>query len=226
MKTLLERYEEVKEEINLSPQIAQLVAVTKSFDTSVIRELYNHGQRDFAENYMPEFRNKAIECKDLNINWHFIGSLQSNKLKYIAQTASWVHSVDNNKHATLLNQYRPDNMEKLNILIQVNISGERERHGIIGTTKLIELASAIKALQHLTLRGVMGMSKPQSSLEDIQKQFNYINDVFKQLKDYFPTIDTLSMGMSNDYKIALSNGSNMVRIGSAIFGKRMYVKPK
>jgi hypothetical protein len=200
-----------------------LVAVSKTFSTAMIKELYNYGQVAFAESYVNEFKTKVATLSKLNISWHFIGNLQSNKINFIAQHASWVQSLTTIKHAKLLNAKRPRDMEPLNVLIEVNISHEPTKHGLRERKDILALANYITTnLKQLKLRGIMGMAANTSNQNQIKAQFNYLYNLFNFLKDSSFSIDTLSMGMSNDYPLAIECGANMLRIGSQIFGARDY----
>ncbi len=197
-----------------------LIAVSKTFGINAIRELYDLGQRDFGENYAQEFSQKSNELEDLDIVWHFIGNIQSNKIKLIATSAHWVHSISTAKQIIKLAKYRPTNLPKLNILLEVNISNEPSRHGIKTYNELIELANLIKTTNNLQFHGLMGIASDTSDTLLIEKQFQKLVNTYKQLtRDGFD-VDTISMGMSNDYELAIKNGSTMIRIGSKIFGSR------
>lgn len=214
--TIVQNSSKFKHEINL-------VAVSKTFDSEKIKILNTEAhQKDFAENYVQELEHKAIELSNCNITWHFIGNIQSNKIKKIAKYASWVHSLENATHAIRLNELRDTNSNILNILIEVNISNDNNKHGVQTFAEIAALAKTIETLPKLRFRGLMGVAK--DSLDS-----NLINQQFAQLKIFFDklihngyNIDTLSMGMSHDYKLAILNGATMLRIGSAIFGVRNY----
>lgn len=197
---------------NITSKI-NLVVASKYLESHHIIELYKLGQRDFAENYVNQLQKRQIEFKDLDIVWHFIGNIQSNKIKKIA-TCEWVQSLTNKSHAKLLNQ---NAIQTINVLIEINVSKEITNHGLISQEELIELSNYIMTLPNLKLRGIMVIAI-QKDDENIYKQFSYGAKLFKNLQQNFnnTNIDTLSMGMSNDYKIAINCGSTMIRIGRGL----------
>lgn len=198
-----------------------LVAVSKTFLAKDIADLYTNSQHiHFGENYPLELNDKSTHLIQYPLQWHFIGNIQSNKIKYIAKSANWVHSIYNLKHILLLNKLR-NGLPKLNVLIQVNISSSINKLGVSNFTEIIELAQIIKGQENLTLRGLMGMSGTKDSIDTKNQQFRNLKILFDQLNlSGLGQIDTLSMGMSDDFELALTNGANMLRIGSLIFGKR------
>jgi pyridoxal phosphate enzyme (YggS family) len=193
-----------------------LLAVSKTKPADVIEQAYLYGQRSFGESYIQEAVEKTQQLTHLtNIEWHFIGPVQSNKTRLIADNFSWVHSVDRTKIITRLNEQRSNQDTPLNVCLQVNISDENSKSGI-NVNELENLAELVYQSKHLTLRGLMAIPKKNDSLQSFQKMKQLFND----LKLKYPTVDTLSMGMSGDLTDAISNGSTMVRIGTAIFGER------
>lgn len=224
MSTLKQNYQTIKDKINSLPSEhkVQLIAVSKTFPSKDIRELFSYGQTAFAENYVQEFVAKAEELKDLAIEWHYIGKIQSNKTKHIAKYANWIHGLESAKHAIRLNNDRPANMPKLNVLIEVNLSGDITRHGLNSLDEILGLVSIIKQQENLIFRGLMGVASATSDSTIVKLQFERLNALFKRLQLHNPTVDTLSMGMSGDYALAIECGSSMVRIGSLIFGNRSY----
>jgi pyridoxal phosphate enzyme (YggS family) len=204
--------------INTDGRIS-LLAVSKSQPAQSVREAYQAGQAKFGENYLQEALNKQIELKDLNIEWHFIGPIQSNKTQQIAQHFSWVHGVDRQKIAERLNDARPENLPPLQICLQVNISGEQSKSGV-APTNLLALAKALSALPKISLRGLMTIPEPSTDVTLQHDQFRKMRELLYELKEEGFELDTLSMGMSNDYKIAIQEGATIIRIGSAIFGER------
>jgi PLP dependent protein len=200
----------------------QLLAVSKAQPADKLRTAYLAGQRAFGENYVQEAINKQADLQDCNIEWHFIGPIQSNKTALIAQHFDWVHSVDRVKVAQRLNDARPTNMPPLNVCIQINSSEEGSKSGVdIGLQSM--LAKAICAMPRLKLRGVMAIPAPTKDLAKQRAQFKIVADAFKSLQQKFASelnMDTLSIGMSDDYVAAIQEGATIVRIGSAIFGKR------
>ena len=196
----------------------RLVAVSKGQDYSKIREAFDAGQYIFGENYLQEAINKQEGLKDLKIEWHFIGPIQSNKCKLIAESFSWVQSVDRIKVANKLNNSLKD-QNSLNICLQVNISNEDSKSGV-NIDEIDSLAKHINDLDKLTLRGLMAIPTNTSDDEILKNEYKQLKVVYENLRKKYTSVDTLSMGMSNDYLLAIENGSNLVRIGTKIFGKR------
>ena len=219
MKNLEQKYLNVLKKIAQNPEVT-LIAVSKTFPTGNIRELYNLGQRDFGENYAQEFSQKVEELKNLDIIWHFIGNIQSNKIKLIASSANWVHSISKASQILKLAKERSIDLPKLNVLLEVNIANEESRHGVMRYEELVELANLINSTNNLQFRGLMGMASATTDEAIIINQFNTLKNHFEKLKEAGFEVDTLSMGMSNDYELAIKNGSTMIRIGSQIFGER------
>lgn len=200
---------------------AALIAVSKTVATDRIMQLHELGQKDFAENYAQELALKAQQLDNLNINWHFIGNIQSNKIKLISQYASWVHSLSCPKHTISLNNARMAyGTNKLNVLIEVNISHDQNKHGIFNLEDILNLAQVISSQKQLYLRGLMGIASHTDDKQVIAQQFGQLRYFFNQLKAHGYLVDTLSMGMSADYQLAIENGATMLRIGSLIFGNR------
>ncbi|MFT7053557.1 MAG: pyridoxal phosphate enzyme (YggS family) [Psychromonas sp.] len=202
----------------------QLLAVSKTKPVSVIKEAYQAGLRHFGENYVQESIEKIQQIKldpDFNqpIFWYFIGPLQSNKTAPVAENFDWVQSVERLKIAQRLNSQRPDHLPKLNICLQVNISGEQSKSGTT-LLEVIELASQVNNLPHLTLRGIMAIPEKTDDQLRLEKQFYELHDIYLRLQQLYPQVDTLSMGMSGDLEKAIACGSTMVRIGTDIFGSR------
>ena len=198
----------------------QLLAVSKLQPSEKIRALYAAGQRAFGENYVQEAEAKIAELSDLSdIEWHLIGPLQSNKTRGVAETVHWVHSVDRLKIAERLSAQRPASMPPLTVCIQVNISGETSKSGC-EPDQALALIQAVHALPRLRVRGVMGMPQPDIGDAATRAQFSQLAALFADAKALVPTIDTLSMGMSDDLEIAVACGSTMVRVGTALFGAR------
>lgn len=200
------------------PKEVVLVAVSKTKSVELIKQAYVAGQRIFAENYTNEAIEKIQALKDLEIQWHFIGKMQSNKAKIVAQNFDWVQTIHSIEIAKKLNQHRV-NLPKLNILIQINISNEDTKQGIVAD-ELFTLANEIYSLENLTLRGIMAIIAPNLKIDAQKESFNKMRELFLQLQEKFTNIDTLSMGMSDDYHSAIECGSTMIRLGTAIFGKR------
>ena len=197
----------------------QLLAVSKAQSAANVREAYAAGQQDFGENYLQEAISKQALLEDCNITWHFIGPIQSNKTQLIAQHFQWVHSVDRLKVAERLASARPASLPPLNICIQINSSDEASKSGVEADA-LFVLAAAISKLPNLKLRGLMAIPAPTKDLAKQRAQFKIVKDAFISLQQQGFKLDTLSIGMSDDYVAAIQEGATIVRIGSAIFGLR------
>jgi len=197
----------------------QLLAVSKRHSVEDIRIAYDSGQTSFGENYVQELIEKAQTLVDLDISWHFIGPLQSNKTKQIAEVASWVHTIDRFKIAKRLNDQRPKNLAPLSVCIQINISGETSKSGV-AADDVEALASQIAKLPHLRLRGLMVIPAPSNNFEEQRAVFAKVSKIKDQLNQQGYKLDTLSMGMSGDMEAAIAEGATIVRIGTAIFGLR------
>ncbi|WP_047548294.1 YggS family pyridoxal phosphate-dependent enzyme [Methylotenera sp. G11] len=204
---------------NSPGQPVQLVAVSKAQPASAIRESYQAGQRVFGENYLQEALEKQAQLTDLNIEWHFIGPIQSNKTQPISQHFSWVHSVDRLKIAQRLNESRPQALPPLQVCIQVNVSNEESKSGVL-PDDLAALAAEINQLPKLKLRGLMAIPAPTQDINRQIAQFKQLRQCYDALLAKGFSLDTLSMGMSDDYPAAIAQGATLVRIGSALFGAR------
>jgi len=198
-----------------------LLAVSKTKPAEDIRSAFNAGQHCFGENYLQEALQKIQTLYDLPIEWHFIGSIQSNKTRELAEHFSWVHSVDRLKIARRLSEQRPESMPPLNICLQVNISEEASKSGLM-LGELSELVAEVVQLPNITLRGLMAIPAKADTLSAQRATFNKINLALQTLQKTHPELDTLSMGMSNDLEAAIAEGSTILRIGTAIFGARNY----
>ncbi|MYL24886.1 YggS family pyridoxal phosphate-dependent enzyme [Halomonas alkaliantarctica] len=204
------------------PDDARLLAVSKTKPASMIRQAWQLGQREFGENYLQEALDKQTELADLDaIVWHFIGPLQSNKTRAAAEHFDWVHSVDRLKIAKRLSEQRPEALDPLNVCLQVNISREASKSGVLPEA-LPELAAAVAELPRLRLRGLMAIPAPAESLEAQRKPLAALRCAQESLKQALPEapLDTLSMGMSDDLEAAILEGATLVRLGTAIFGAR------
>ena len=209
--------------INASHEKVTLVAVSKGQNFNKIIEAFDVGILNFGENYLQEALDKKKQLEKFPIQWHFLGPIQSNKCKLIAENFNWVHSVDRLKVMKLLNDNRPLNVPPLNICIQINTSGEETKSGIPikdAKTQLIGLIQALNELPNLKLRGIMSIPSNTEDIKQIIDEFKAMHILYSELKNEIDTIDTLSMGMSSDFKLAIEYGSNLVRIGTAIFGVR------
>ncbi len=197
----------------------KLLAVSKTFAADKLREAYQAGQCCFAENYVQEALGKMVTLRDLAIEWHFIGPIQGNKTRAIAENFTWVHSVDRLKIAERLSEQRPVNRPPLQICLQVNISNEASKGGVV-VNEVKELAQAIATLPNLKLRGLMAIPAPSEDVVIQRAGFAQLRQLYDQLNQQGMQLDALSMGMSHDFAAAIAEGATMVRIGTAIFGSR------
>ncbi len=228
MSTIAENIAKVGARIREAAQASQrnfadigLLAVSKTKPAEAIREAHAAGLRDFGENYLQEALEKQAALSDLPLIWHFIGPIQSNKTRPIAEHFDWVHSVDRLKIAQRLSDQRPAHLAPLNICLQVNVSGEDSKSGC-SPEELPELAQAIAALPNLKLRGLMAIPEPTDDIAAQHAAFARL----RQLRDDLGLqLDTLSMGMSHDLEAAIAEGATWVRIGTALFGARDYGQP-
>ncbi|MEP1444948.1 MAG: YggS family pyridoxal phosphate-dependent enzyme [Paraglaciecola sp.] len=226
METIAERLKSVQNTVEQSTLDAhrpsnsvKLLAVSKTKPVSNIVQAYEAGQYCFGENYVQEGVEKIQHLRALDkIEWHFIGPLQSNKTRLVAEHFDWVQTIDRLKTAQRLND-QTSPFKKLNVCIQVNIDNEENKAGI-KTEQLNELAKAISALPNLILRGLMTIPMANQTSEKQAASFAQMSSLFKNMQKHYPTVDTLSMGMSGDMHNAILNGSTMVRVGTAIFGAR------
>jgi pyridoxal phosphate enzyme (YggS family) len=227
ISSIAENLAQVREQINSSAHKNDrsgseicLLAVSKTRPADDLRAAYAEGQRDFGENYLQDAMEKIEALHDLDICWHFIGPMQSNKTRSVAEHFNWVHTVDRIKIAKRLSEQRPDGMPPLNICLQVNISEEESKSGC-SPEEVAELASEIIKLPNLKLRGLMAIPQATNDPLEQQQAFSRLRDLQEQLKSKEPTLDTLSMGMSADMEAAIAEGATIVRIGTAIFGPRV-----
>ena len=207
------------------PSEIALLAVSKTITPDLLLEAYAAGQRAFGENYLQEALDKMAALKEQapDIEWHFIGPIQSNKTRPIAENFSWVHSVDRLKIAQRLSEQRPSGLPPLNVCIQVNVSGEASKSGC-SPQDLPALAQAVASLPGLSLRGLMTIPEPAATEAGQRRPLRTLRELADQLRAQGLALDTLSMGMSADLAAAIAEGATMVRIGTAIFGERHYAK--
>lgn len=225
MSTIAENIAKVGERIRAAAQASGrdldhigLLAVSKTKPAAAVREAYAAGIRDFGENYLQEALEKQAELSELPLIWHFIGPIQSNKTKPIAEHFAWVHSVDRLKIAQRLSEQRPADLPPLNICLQVNVSAEDSKSGC-APAELAALAQAVSQLPNLRLRGLMAIPEPTDDVAAQRAAFARL----RELRDGLPLpLDTLSMGMSHDLDAAIAEGATWVRIGTALFGARDY----
>ncbi|PSS56703.1 YggS family pyridoxal phosphate-dependent enzyme [Pseudomonas sp. BBP2017] len=221
LSTLTARISAAAKAAGRAPSDIRLLAVSKTKPAAAVREAFAAGVRDVGENYLQEALNKQGELTDLPLTWHFIGPIQSNKTRAIAEHFDWVHSVDRLKIAQRLSEQRPEGLTPLSICLQVNVSGETSKSGCT-PEELPALASAIAALPRLRLRGLMAIPEPTDDRAAQEAAFARV----RELQDSLGlSLDTLSMGMSHDLEAAIAQGATWVRIGTALFGARDYGQP-
>lgn len=201
------------------PPPAQLLAVSKLQPASAVRQLAALGQRAFGENYVQEAIGKQHDLQDLELEWHLIGPLQSNKCPEAARHFDWIQSISRLKLVEPLNRFRPETLAPLNVLIQVNIDNEASKSGC-APGEINAIADAVRQAPRLRLRGLMAIPEPTPDLRLRRASFQRLSTLFTDLKASHPGCDTLSMGMSEDFEQAIAEGSTLVRIGSALFGAR------
>ncbi len=225
LQTVRTRVCRAAQQAHRDPSSVNLLAVSKTQPVSAILEAAEAGQLAFGENYEQEAVRKIMEIRqnrpDLKLEWHFIGPIQSNKTRAIAEHFDWVHSVDRERIARRLSDQRPEDMPPLNICLQVNISGEDSKSGV-RPEELADLVKAVSGMPRLKLRGLMAIPEPQSDPEKQRQPFSAMKTLFEELKHTGYDLDTLSMGMSDDMEAAVQEGATTVRIGTAIFGQRHY----
>lgn len=197
----------------------RLLAVSKTQPAARVAELAAAGQRAFGENYVQEAAAKIAELGPLGLEWHLIGHLQSNKAKEAAELFDWVQTVDRGKLVTALARHRGAERPPLNVLVQVNIDDEASKHGC-RPDEVAALANAIAAEQRLRLRGLMAIPTPWPDMEKRREAFAQVRRLYDSLQQAHPGVDTLSMGMSEDHPVAVAEGATMVRVGTALFGRR------
>jgi hypothetical protein len=224
--TLIHRWQQVRQQLDAAATTAgrdaakvRLLAVSKQHSALAIRQLANAGQRDFGESYGQEAQRKQAELTDLPLCWHFIGQLQSNKTRLIATHFDWVHTLDRLKHAERLNEQRPAHLPALQACIQVKLAEETGKGGL-WPEQVLELSQQMQQLPRLQLRGLMCIPPPIKDPSAQKAQFQRMQNLLQQLNAHGLSLDTLSMGMSDDYVAAIAAGATIVRIGTAIFGQR------
>ena len=238
--TLHERYERLRQRVRAaceaagrSPDAVAILAVSKTFPAAQVLELAALGQRAFGESYLQEAQAKIDACDAERqqalagrtdgpapaLQWHFIGPLQSNKTRAVAERFDWVHSVDRERVARRLAEQRPPGRSPLNVCVQVNVSAEETKSGC-APAQALELARLVAGLEGLRLRGVMAIPAPSDDPVLQQAQFARLRELFERLRQDGLDVDTLSMGMSDDLEAAIAEGATLVRVGSALFGRR------
>jgi len=228
MKSLAESFEIVRQQIaddcakaGRTTESVELLAVSKTRSADEVRAAAATGQRAFGENYLQEAVEKIEALSELDLEWHFIGPIQSNKTRPIAENFAWVHSVDRLKIAQRLSSQRPHYAKDLNICLQVNISAEEQKAGC-SVEELPSLAREVAALTKICLRGLMVIPEATDDIQLLRSRFRKTAELLEELKPEIPTLDTLSMGMSGDLDAAIAEGATMVRVGTALFGPRSY----
>ncbi|RKW38063.1 MAG: YggS family pyridoxal phosphate-dependent enzyme [Moraxella sp.] len=221
------RIEAACQQAGRASNAVRLLAVSKTKSVAEISTAFEAGQNAFGENYVQEGVDKIqyFQAQGLQLEWHFIGPLQSNKTRLVAEHFDWMQTLERAKIADRLNEQRPADKAPLNVLIQINISDEETKSGI-SAHEMLNLAKHIENLPHLRLRGLMAIPAPTENIAEQESAFKKMAALFEQLKQAFPAqpIDTLSMGMTDDMPSAIKCGSTMVRIGTAIFGARDYAQ--
>lgn len=221
LQNLVTRIARAASDAGRDPAGIRLLAVSKTWPAESVREAAAAGQHAFGENYVQEGVAKVEALADLGLEWHFIGPLQSNKTRPVANSFAWVHSIDRLKIAQRLSEQRDVFLPPLQVCIQVNVSGEESKSGV-SPAELPELARAVAALPRLKLRGLMTIPEPTSDVVLQRERFATLRRLMDYLRADGLDLDTLSMGMSDDLEAAIAEGSTMVRVGTAIFGSRNY----
>lgn len=226
-RTLINQINDAAIQSGREPQSVLLLSVSKTHPSDRLREAYAAGARHFGENYVQEALDKIAELSapgtsTPDITWHFIGPIQSNKTRDIAGAFDWVHSVDRLKIAQRLNDQRPDRLPPLNVCVQVNLSHEDTKAGVDIRDAEALCRQISQQMPHLKLRGLMAIPAPCDDIQAQRATFRPLHDLFVQLQEQYPTMDTLSIGMSDDFPAAIAEGSTMIRVGTAIFGAREY----
>ena len=224
LQAVLARIDAAARQSGRDPQDVVLLAVSKTWPAECVRDALAAGQRAFGENYVQEGVDKVAALNDaraLGLQWHFIGPLQSNKTRLVAEHFDWVHSIDRLKIAERLAEQRPLSLPPLSVCLQVNVSGEATKSGV-SLAEAPALARAIAGLPRLKLRGLMAIPEPLDDFAAQRLPFRRLHELYEQLRADGLALDTLSMGMSHDLEAAIAEGATMVRVGTAIFGERNY----
>ena len=219
LQAVITRIEDAARQFGRNPGGISLLAVSKTWPASDVREAALAGQKLFGENYVQEGIDKARSLESLGLEWHFIGPLQSNKTRPVAEIFDWVHAVDRLKIAERLSEQRPENLPALQVCIQVNVSGEQTKSGV-SLDEAAALAHRVAALPRIRLRGLMAIPQFVEDFAEQRMAFRRLREAFEKLNKEGLSLDTLSMGMSHDLEAAIAEGATMVRVGTAIFGER------
>ena len=207
--------------VGRSPESVRLLAVSKTWPLACVLDAAEAGQRAFGENYVQEGCEKAAATVDLHLEWHFIGPLQSNKTRLVAEHFAWVHSVDRLKIAERLSAQRPTDLPPLQVCVQVNVSGEASKSGCT-PAEALALCQAVAALPQLRLRGLMAIPEPADDAAAQRAPLRRLRELYESIRAAGLPLDTLSMGMTHDLEAAIAEGATIVRVGTAIFGERNY----
>lgn len=228
MSDIAQRYQSILTKIkqyeikyNRDSGSVNLIAVSKTKPAYMIREMAELGQRAFGENYLQESMQKQNELKDLNLEWHFIGHIQSNKTRDIAENFNWAHGVDRFKIARRLSDQRPAGLSPINICLQVNLESEISKSGV-KPDEVITMANEISTLPNINLRGLMAIPSPDNTHDQQRQVFNIMKTLLDELNTSAMQFDVLSMGMTDDMEAAIAEGATHIRIGTALFGARSY----
>lgn len=226
MESIAQRRNKVLARIQLAAQAAgrepgqtELLAVSKRHSADAIRSLYELGQRKFGENYVSEALDKMNELADLDIEWHYIGPIQSNKTRDIATHFHWVHSIDRAKILLRLSSQRPETAPALNCCIQLKVGSEASKSGV-EAENVSDLMQLAQTLPLIKVRGLMAIPPPSDNLQQQRRWCAQVQEVYERLRQHGHLLDTLSMGMSQDLEAAIAQGANLVRVGTALFGPR------
>lgn len=219
LQAVLQRIDAAVTAAGRAPGSVQLLAVSKTWPAEAVEAAHAAGQRDFGENQEQEGARKIAALAHLPIAWHFIGPIQSNKTRPIAEHYAWVHSIDREKIARRLSEQRPAALPDLNVCIQINISGEASKSGVVPTAAL-DLARQVCTLPRLRLRGLMAVPAPSDDVAVQRAQFRRLRELYDAIRGAGLELDTLSMGMSDDLEAAIMEGATIVRVGTAVFGRR------
>ncbi|MCB1931451.1 MAG: YggS family pyridoxal phosphate-dependent enzyme [Candidatus Accumulibacter sp.] len=219
LQAVLARIARASGQYGRDPGDVALIAVSKTWPAACIQELAMAGQKAFAESFVQEGVEKVAELRALGLEWHFVGALQSNKTRLLAENFNWVHSVDRLRIAARLSEQRPASLPPLSVCLQVNVSGEVSKSGV-SPSEAAALAHAVAALPRLRLRGLMAIPARSDGLAEQRRPFRLLRELAEQLRADGLLLDTLSMGMSHDFEAAIAEGATLVRVGTAIFGER------
>jgi PLP dependent protein len=219
IKVIRTQIKEIAQKYARQPDSVQLLAVSKTRPIEDVQAAFAENQHHFGENYLQDALSKIENISEQAIEWHFIGPIQSNKTRQIAENFNWVHTIDRLKIAQRLSDQRSPEQKPLNVCIQVNVSGESSKSGV-SSEDALTLAKEISQLPHINLRGLMTIPASSNDFEQQRQPFRLLRELKDKIQSQGIELDTLSMGMSNDMEAAIAEGSTMVRIGTAIFGAR------